>query len=313
MTKPKVIIWGHQLSEGHTHSFIHNAFYRAFNHLSYETSWLDNNNYQQYNFSDNENYLFLTEGQVDQNIPILKNAKYVLHNCNLNKYQLVLPNTLNIQVYTKRARNNQEKRKLVYLDKPCHWYQPNPVLDDPQHGIDNRTLYFIWGTNLLPDEFPEPMLDFTGVSDTVYWVGSICGGYHGNDVELNKFIQGCTEHNIKFQHLKIPEGKPTIKAIRTSYVAPALQGKWQVENEYIPCRVFKNISYGRIPATNNLAVAKLFSDQIPYVKNCENICEVNWNQEQLFDGKLNNIKDLQEQVRQNHTYINRIKSIMEVL
>jgi hypothetical protein len=73
--------------------------------------------------------------------------------------------------------------------------------------------------------------------------------------------------------------------------------------------VFKNISYGRIPATNNLAVAKLFSDQIPYIKNCEDICEVNWNQER----KLNNIKDLQEQVRQNHTYINRINSIMEVL
>ena len=33
--------------------------------------------------------------------------------------------------------------------------------------------------------------------------------------------------------------------IQESIIAPALQTDWQVEHEYIPCRIFKNISYGK--------------------------------------------------------------------
>jgi len=310
INKSKVVIWGHQLEQGHTHSFIHAAFYKGFKHLGFEVQWLDNAQSDRFNWSDQQNYLFLTEGQVDGKIPILKNAKYILHNCNLDKYQPVISNTLNIQVYTKLAKIKQEERKLEYLGQPCHWYQPSPVLNDPQHGIDNRTLYFTWATNLLPDEFFEP--DISLVSDKVYWVGSICDGFHGNDKQIAAFIQGCKAQGVGFVHLKVPEGLQSSKAIRYSAIAPALQGQWQVDWEYIPCRVFKNISYGRIPATNNPGVYELFNQQLPFTQDCTMMYEVN----REYENKLITTKhmtDLQQQVKQNHTYLNRIKTIMELI
>jgi len=38
MKYSKVIIWGHPLYS-HTHSYVHDAYYKAFKHLGYETYW----------------------------------------------------------------------------------------------------------------------------------------------------------------------------------------------------------------------------------------------------------------------------------
>ena len=77
----KIIIWGHPL-HSHTHSYIHNGYYKAFLSLGYETYWLtsapDNFNF--------ENCLFFTEDQVQHNIPLVKSAKYILHHTKLDKY-----------------------------------------------------------------------------------------------------------------------------------------------------------------------------------------------------------------------------------
>ena len=53
-----------------------------------------------------------------------------------------------------------------------------------------------------------------------------------------------------------------VKLIQESILAPAIQTDWQVENGYIPCRIFKNISYGKMGVTNNPTVNKLFNDKI---------------------------------------------------
>ena len=72
----QVVIWGHKLHT-HTHSYIHNAFYKTYIHLGYKTIWLNNNdNITHIDFS---NTLFLTEGQVDNRIPIRKDSYYILH------------------------------------------------------------------------------------------------------------------------------------------------------------------------------------------------------------------------------------------
>ena len=53
----KAIIWGHKLHT-HTHSYIHNAYYKAFKKMGYETHWFDNNDdVSGFNF---DNCIFLT-------------------------------------------------------------------------------------------------------------------------------------------------------------------------------------------------------------------------------------------------------------
>ena len=69
----KVIIWGHTLHD-HTHSYIHNAFYRTFKYLGYETYWFSTdgeNNYLAQGTPNNfENTLFIAHGMVSHKLPL---------------------------------------------------------------------------------------------------------------------------------------------------------------------------------------------------------------------------------------------------
>ena len=42
--KYKIVIWGYPLHT-HTHSYIHNSFYKAFSYLGHEVYWFDDSNY----------------------------------------------------------------------------------------------------------------------------------------------------------------------------------------------------------------------------------------------------------------------------
>ena len=82
----KIVIWGHKL-HSHTHSYIHYAFFKSFNYIGVDTIWLNNDDdITSYDF---DGALFITEGQVDKNIPINKKAYYVLHNCDLKLYESI--------------------------------------------------------------------------------------------------------------------------------------------------------------------------------------------------------------------------------
>jgi hypothetical protein len=134
----QVVLWGHKL-HSHTHSYIHNAFVIAFKHLGYTTLWLDNRD--DISKIDFTNTLFITEGQVDGNIPILSNCYYILHNCNMDKYSsLPIDNYIILQVYTNDVIN---KHKSTEIDKSTLTY------------YKDNTLYMPWATDLLPEEINE--------------------------------------------------------------------------------------------------------------------------------------------------------------
>lgn len=80
----KVVIWGHKL-HSHTHSYIHQRFYRAFQYMKYIIYWFDDtDDVSNFDFS---NTLFITEGQVDKNIPMRNDCYYMLHNVDQEKYK----------------------------------------------------------------------------------------------------------------------------------------------------------------------------------------------------------------------------------
>jgi hypothetical protein len=79
---------------------------------------------------------------------------------------------------------------------------------------------------------------------------------------------------------------------------------------YIPCRVFKNISYGRVCGTNSPWVKQLFGDHIVYGGTPRTLYQ------NLLDAEMNNKINMRESmlyVRDNHTYINRVKNIVKLL
>lgn len=291
----KVVIWGHKL-HSHTHSYIHNAFYRAFQYMGYPTYWFDkNDNVSEFDFS---NALFITEGQVDQNIPVRDDCRYILHNCNPRKYQTLLTNgkCINLQVYTDDVANRPGLIKIedcIYQD------------------LAGKLIYMPWATDLLPHEIEQLKKNIPQKSNTVYWIGTVGGGQFGNNTQINPFIRACSENKIQFRHTINRSVEENISLIRTSYMAPAIVGDWQQKVGYIPCRIFKNISYGQMGVTNSKTVYELFQKKIVY----------NPNTYQLFYDAQKRLKTLKQEelfelmdfVKTKHTYLNRIQTLLYFL
>ena len=292
MKSRKVVIWGHSL-HSHTHSYIHYAFYRAFNHLGHETYWFDS--IADVNL-DLSGALFIVEGQVDGNIPLLKDCKYLLHNCNLEKYQDANVDFKVLQVYS----NDVLDRDVEKIHE-CEYYQPSI-----------KTLYQPWATDLLPHEFEKyPLITNFSGKNNINWVGSVMGGLHGNINELRDYANVAAVNGASFQVHNNAEPAQAIQLIRDSYMAPALQGAWQVENGYVPCRIFKNISYGHLGATNSETVYKLYDELITFSANSGMLFHEMKNDINNFD--VDKAESIRAMTREKHTYVNRIKNIIDIM
>lgn len=290
----QVVIWGHKL-HSHTHSYIHYAFERAFKHMGYTTYWLDKND--ALSGIDFANSLFITEGQVDQNIPLRTDCRYILHNCNGAQYKELFDagNCIILQVYSHDClkRNDEKIDPCIHIDRL------------------NKIIYMPWATDLLPYEIDQVKAHIQDKrkENAVYMIGTIGGGdQFENQSKHDAFKRACIKNRVKWanpSHLSAQENK---ELIQRSLVAPAIQGQWQCDNGYIPCRIFKNISYGQWGATNSKAVWELFNKKIIF----------NEDTYQLFfdalqkarQGTLEELYEQMDFVRDNHTYINRIEKLL---
>lgn len=309
-TFAQVVIWGHKLLDArtaNTFAFIHDSWYRTFKHMGYNVLWLDNDD--DISGLNLENSLFLTEGQVDQNLPVLPSCKYIIHNCNLDKYRSVLPNVLNLQVYTHDclSRNVQ----VIDEEQLC-FYQPEADFSRPDHGCDNRTIYQPWATNLLPDEIdPDNTIAMKHPRQKrIFWVGSVMGGTHRNDDKISELASAAKLYGVQFIHAKLQNDLQP-RAIAESWIAPALQGSWQVEKGYVPCRVFKNLSFGRMTPTNSRTVWDLFGQKLVYDPDTVQMYAKAQEWEANPDPKV--LRELVQKVKDKHTFVNRIENMLKVL
>jgi len=286
----KAVIWGHKLYS-HTHSFVHYGFYKAFNSLGYETLWLDDSDdVSSYDFS---NSLFLTEGQVCKNIPIRKDCRYVFHNVDCNKIDVDGLSMVGLQVYHKDCIKYEKINDYTFFDGSC-LYQP-------------------WATDLLPSEIDINETD-EAKKNLIHFIGTITDGWNDINYEMECFERAANERGIEVVKLGgygrggfVPINE-SIDLISSSYCSPILQSLKQREMMYIPCRIFKNISYGQHPITNCDHLRFLFPEGVIYNSDTYSL---------FFDyerkKKVNSIRAMMNEVRRNHTYINRIKQILEVL
>ncbi len=292
----KVIIWGHKL-HSHTHSYIHNGFYTAFKYLGYQTYWFDDkDDVTRFDFA---NSLFITEGQADHNIPLRHDCKYILHNCVDPKYRsLKQENYILLQVYTDSIF---QVRSLVKLAS-CIYYD-----------LVGRCLYMPWATDLLPWEIEEIQrhLATTPIQKRVAWVGTVGAGKFGNIEQLQPFIQACEENMIDFFSKRGVSAEDHCEIIRTSYIAPAIVGEWQQNCGYIPCRIFKNISYGKMGVTNSPRVYELFEGKIVYNPDSYQLFyDAKKKVDAMSSEELLNLMDF---VKTKHTYLNRIVTLLDFL
>lgn len=319
----KIIIWGYPL-HSHTHSYIHAAFYKAFNHLGYETYWFHDGEYPD-NFDWND-CVFWTEGFADKNIPLNKTSTYFVHVCpdpakyinaGVGKFIDVRYNHL----WHKDQTYNYvlDKTKVEKIGNCCYFERKKnrrvQVLNDyQQYWIEDYDKFYVtWATNYLPEEFDFEDIHYPR-ENKIYFSGNLSNsGICENYSTFKPFLNECQKNNIEFI-VNNPWTNPlseeeVVTRTKKSILGVDIRGPQHIRNGYVPCRIFKSISWGHLGTTNS---PEVYSE-------LEGNCILQQDTGQLFYDAMSKrndymfIKNCMEYVQENHTYINRIKSILSLL
>lgn len=279
-----------------THSYIHYAYQKAFESLGWESYWIDNDEAHIVDFSG---AIVLTLGGSDRNIPIRKDCKYILHNCEIMHYSSVIDNSLILQVFSKDVF----ARDVEKIDD-CIYYQK-----DKNFGAS--VLYQPWATDLIPSEIEERTnLNFS-MDRKVLWVGSIWNSARqGNTEEISKLRLALEKRGLILEKAEA-DYHNNKDIINKSFISPSVQGAWQCDVGYIPCRIFKNISYGEFGITNSKWVHELFKGQLVFDEDIDNMVEMSISKKESIT--LEEINSQIRLVKEKHTYINRIQNILKVI
>lgn len=326
----KVIIWGFPL-HSHTHSYIHYGWYKGFKHLGYDTYWFDDKNFP-IDF-DYNNCLFITEGYVDANIPIIDTSIYFVHIArNPENYVGKVKRFIDIRYLVDSIIDTNyhyvlDKSKCKQISNCTYYeklndngglrkYHENPI------KMEYESIYTCWATDLLPHEIIDEYM-FMAREKLIYWFGS---SNHTNTKEIFLFFKECGKNKIPIS-INNPWQNPlpfdvvqekTMKSLMApdfrssgdpSKIRIGETGTCHKQIGYIPCRLFKSISYGHLGITNSKHAYELLDKKVIY----------NDNESQLFYDAIPQLKNyelirLQMQiVREKHTYLNRINDLLEVL
>ena len=300
----KVVIWGYKIynsnNTNHTHSWVHQGFYRGFKKLGYETYWFTDNDYLNIDF---EKTLFITMNNTEnKNMPCRSDCYYILHNCEIEKFfdkGVSKDKIMILQVYTHDCKTRDLKR--VYEDDPFQLY-----------NIKDKILYFPWATDIFPEDIKNNMKDIKNFKTkrVINFVGTSVKPW-------DKFMLISKRFGILFNSLGGNSHKKVSindnqKLIQESFMAPSIQSDWQVEKGYIPCRIFKNISYGKFGITNSNTVNEYFNNELIYDKNVIKLFQKAYNIINTNKTDYNILLKHMQYVSDKHTYINRCETLINI-
>jgi hypothetical protein len=321
MKYSKVVIWGHPLYS-HTHSYVHEAYYRTFKHLGYDVYWFHDDDYPiDFDFT---NCLFIGEGFADKKIPINNTSCYLIMYCpSPIKYQDA-ERYIDIRMAAVDFKDHiqeysLDKNTATKIGPACYFVPKtlekvkvkNDYVDYEMSDYDK--VYISWATNKLPEEFDEEDI-YIPREPNVYYCGTISSsGVCENYSTFLPFIEECKKNDIGFIH-NDPWVNPlsTVEVIRRtqeSILGIDIRGPQHLKQKLLTCRVFKNISYGHLGLTNSEEIYKELDGNCVY---CDNTSEL------FYEGMKNReneklILDGMKYVKENHTYINRVNSLLSIL
>ena len=295
----KVVIWGLR-RQWHSHRFIHQGFFETFKYLGIPVVWTD--------VTSDPDIVEAGDFVITSNVwgrgtrgeplaPLKDGAYYCFHGFahagydgtdRQPRHEIDRKYALDLEVFLDRAAAASDRWDVVtYFDKP------------------SKTLYQPWGTNLPEERFRAPVISR---SPLVFWVGAIWNNdlNQGNRVEIEELRSALRHRSLRFVHLKFVPDWVSIAAIRASRVAPAIAGRWQVENNYLPCRMFKNISYGQLGVSNVPMFSRLYRDcTVPG----RSVSELIDNALSLSRSDVVELVEAQQKITREHTYVQKIRNI----
>jgi hypothetical protein len=320
----KIIIWGFYPKNGvlqNTISYVWNSFYNAFKYLGYEVYWFPNQKIENFDFS---NCIFISEGYDDSEIPLDKTSTYFVH-CAYNpeKYIGKVRKFIDMRYNLKKIDHpnyvyelDKEKTKM---DIGCY-YEPstNQVIDFKNGKVSYRIddfdkIYIGWATNLMPNEINEDDVYYPR-SNKVYFLGSLSSdGKYANIHLIEEFAKECDKNEIEFVVNNFSNNQLSeddyIDLCKESLLGFDIRCQADVEWGRISCRLYKNMSYGHLGMTNCYEAYKELDEH----------CIYNESASQLFYDAMSKKDDFEfikkgvNYIKEHHTYVNRVKSMMKVI
>jgi len=294
----KVLIWGLKKTR-HSHRFIHQSFYENFKKIGFETNWVGDESRHK---TIRANLVFAS-GIAIKHLKIHKNTMYIFHNVNLAEPQIdyIIRNKIkfiNVQVFTNDAKG-------IVLDNPNATYDEH-----------SKTLYQPCVTPLNWDEWwPYQPKNLT---NNEYWVGSIWDNNlnQGNKAIMEQYKSTLSSGGTRlirrggsrFRLNGISDDK-SAQLIRKSKYAATIVGSWQQLTHYIPCRLFKNLSYG-MPILSNMEKPNFLSSNCGFNQNLNTLLDFAENEpEQSRKERFLSSRNEMHKF----TYVQNIERILKVL
>lgn len=230
----RLVVWG-GTSSLHSHRHIHRSFYENALKMGLSAYYLEDEPASQQVVIPGTTVI--AANVWSKHIPYVEGVDYVLHNFDGSDplcQQIAPERLLRLQVFTFDATGEAWDLCRVY-------------------NREARTLFQPWGTDLLPEEFKNPV--YNPGSRNATFVGAVWEDmYQGSDLgNLDAIVElqvAAMEHGLNFQHLTQITTTDMIQSLREARLTPAIAGGWQVNHGYIPCRVLKNPTYGCLSFTN---------------------------------------------------------------
>jgi len=251
-TKTHLVVWGFRRKYD-TFRYIHTGFAAAGQRLGWQVDWVDDESRNQKVVTPNS--LVISMNLCQKYLPVVFGARYVIHNNERADLAEKITSGfgINLQTWTFNCPGDRiSGQEAIRYNPPT------------------RTLFEAWGTSIPQSQWNQPNISNNRY---MFWVGSIWDNAlgQGNRPVIADLVNALRNAGIRFLHLwRTPEVIHRT-LIHKSGLRPAVVGNWQAENGYIPCRAFKNLSFGALPITNNRAVQVALGPSIPLSTNMESL------------------------------------------
>jgi len=286
----KIIIWGHYPIHTSTHGYIHDTYYKAFTSLGHDVMWVSN---EPHNL-DYTDAVFFVEDSQKSHMPVIKDCRYITHHV---PTEYLTDRGVPYENVLKLGNCIRDTVHFEKIEDLCHWDE------------STRTLYQTWGTDLLPDEINvDDYVKFDASKKDIHYVGMM---YEQGPYWLESFAHYAENNGKKIQlYTQSIEHSENRRLIRDSYICPDFRSDWHLQCGYIPCRIQKNISYGRIPGTNSPFIKEAFGDYVVFGGTPETLYS---NLVQAERSSSINMREAMQFIKDKHTYVNRINNILKFL
>ena len=299
----KIILWGKKLHTD-TYSYIHYGYWRAAKYLGHDIQWFgDEDDVSSVDFS---NSIFITEANACSKMPLRMDCKYFIH-CSDKAF-----------VYEWRKKyGNVEVYNFIPESYSYEWVDNLERIDNEiYYHQESKTIITKWATDLLPPEIDEcPVQLYDDTLQNSYFIGTLQGNNISKFCEIHKKHGKnliCVGGWTGIHQNSVPDLNQMIDMVRNSYLSFDIREDVHFKlGKYYPCRVFKNISYGKWTGCNMESISDLFGDHITTESNLDI----------FYDKLLEDYKKCTEEkmrqamnfVRDYHTYVNRLNGLLVVL